>query len=86
MPNYLAAVFWDYPQFASDEDVRDYLKDNPDPDVRLWVLRRFLSNGRAVDVFRFFEWDEIASAAENLPRESYTAKKWYRLLEVYGQI
>jgi len=49
----------------------------------LWILRRFLEYGRAVDVLRFFSLDEIAAHRQDLRVSDYANRKWRRLEEVY---
>ena len=84
--NPLKSVFWEYPRFAEEKQLREILesvRSGFDKDLYFWILRRFLEYGRAVDVLRFFSIDEVASNLHNLRLRDYSAKKWQRLAEVY---
>ena len=83
--NYLKAVFWDYPQFAEEESLKDYLKQEQEKSSYRWIMSRFLEYGRVVDTLKYFTIDEIA---ENLPKlkiSNYTHEKWKRMIELYGK-
>jgi hypothetical protein len=82
--NYLKAVFWDYPQFSDEENLKKFLKKQLDKSVYLWIISRFLEHGRVVDTLQFFTINEIK---ENLPKlnlSDYTLAKWKRMIELYG--
>jgi hypothetical protein len=49
----LNAVFWDYPQYREEQYLRMSLSNN-DNNFRLWVARRFLEYGRAIDALSLF--------------------------------
>jgi len=79
----LRAVFWDYPQYIDENYLRLSLSIK-DTTFRLWVIRRFLENGRAIDTLSLFPVEEINKAVHHLKLTGYTRKKWNRLIEVYG--
>ena len=84
--NTLKSVFWEYPEFAEEQHLRQALercRAAADRRMYLWIMRRFLEYGRAVDALRFFSIDEVASNLEKLRLTDYSAKKWRRLAEVY---
>jgi hypothetical protein len=85
--NTLKSAFWEYPQFAEEEHLRNVLDEHrtqEDDQMFLWLMRRLLEYGRAVDALRFFSISEIASHLDNLRLTDYSAKKWRRLVDVYG--
>jgi hypothetical protein len=83
--NYLRAVFWDYPGLASPPELKTFIENHKtQPRVYRWLLRRFLENGRAVDVLSYFSFQEIASHLPDLRLSPYSRKKWQRIIEVYG--
>ncbi len=84
--NTLKSVFWEYPEFAEEQYLRQVLQKCRavgDWEMYRWIMRRFLEHGRAVDVLRFFSIDEIVSNLDHLRLSEYSAKKWQRLGEVY---
>lgn len=84
--NTLKSVFWEYPEFTDDRHVRltlEKCRETSDEKLYLWMMRRFLEHGRAVDALRFFSIDEIVSNLDKLRLSPYTLKKWRRLGEVY---
>lgn len=81
--NYLKAVFWDYPQFAEEESLRNSLNQNKS--LRMWIMSRFLEYGRVVDTFKYFTIDEIAEKLPQLKLSDYTLKKWRRMIDIYGK-
>jgi len=84
--NYLHGVFWDYPQFDSEESLLQTLeRSRKEGDIALyrWIMRRFLEYGRVVDTLRLFSIDEIVEQLHALRLRPYTKKKWKRLIEVY---
>ena len=83
--NYLKAVFWDYPQFAEEEGLRDYLKQKQEKSLYLWIMSRFLEYGRVVDTLKYFTINEIAENLPKLKLSDYTLIKWKRMIEIYGK-
>ena len=81
--NYLKAVFWDYPQFAEEEGLRNSLNQNKS--LRIWIMSRFLEYGRVVDTLKYFTIDEIAEELPQLKLSDYTLKKWRRMIDIYGK-
>lgn len=84
--NTLKSVFWEYPEFAQEQHLRQVLhkcRTSADEKMYLWFMRRFLEYGRAIDALRFFSIDEVVSNLEKLRLSEYSAKKWRRLGEVY---
>lgn len=84
--NPLIAVFWDYPDFTVEENIRKALQDKKDEFFYRWALRRFLAYGRVVDTFKFFSLKEITENLDQLRLDKYSRAKWSRLLEVYGPV
>lgn len=83
--NFLKAVFWDYPQFADEENLLGVLRDQgKQARLRSWMLARFLSRGRVVDTLRYFDKEEIVGAVRKLRPGSFERRKWDRVIEVYG--
>ena len=83
--NYLKAVFWDYPQFTDKEILKNYLKQEPDKSLYLWIISRFLEHGRVVDTLQFFTINEIKENLPKLKLSDYTLVKWKRMIELYGE-
>jgi len=84
--NTLKSVFWEYPELAEERHLREVLEKcraTSDWSMYLWIMRRFLENGRVVDTFKFFSIDEILANLDNLRLSEYSARKWHRLGEVY---
>jgi hypothetical protein len=87
MQNYLKAVFWDYPNLNTPENIRKLLQDaenNGQKEIIYWIMTRFLEKGRIRDTALFFRLEEIKEAINFLKLPSKTKKRWERLLEVYG--
>lgn len=82
--NYLNAVFWDYPQFANAEYLKEYIHKAKGKNMYFWILRRFLEYGRVVDVINFFTVEEIKEYLLRLNLSPYTTKKYKRIIEVYA--
>ena len=82
--NYLKAVFWDYPQFTDEENLKNYLKQKLDKSLYLWIISRFLEHGRVVDTLQFFTINEIKENLPKLKLTDYTLVKWKRMIELYG--
>ena len=82
--NYLKAVFWDYPQFSNEENLKHYLKQKLDKSLYLWIISRFLEHGRVVDTLQFFTINEIKENLPILKLSDYTRVKWKRMIELYG--
>ena len=83
--NTLKAVFWDYPELASPSELKDFIENHRvQPRMIRWLLRRFLENGRVVDVLSYFSTGEIAARLPELSLSSYARKKWSRIIDVYG--
>lgn len=80
----LQAVFWDYPQFQDEAELRTFLQKNKQGQAYYWVMSRFLEHGRVVDTFSFFSLKEIATHLSKLKLSRYNQQKWQRLLQVYG--
>jgi hypothetical protein len=80
----LMAVFWDYPKFADEDYLREYLEEKKGENVYYWVMNRFLEYGRVVDTFSFFSIEEISENLDKLKLSKYAVKKWKRMIEVYG--
>ena len=83
--NYLKAVFWDYPQFSDEENLKNYLKQKLDKSLYLWIISRFLEHGRVVDTLQFFTINEIKDNLPKLKLSDYTRVKWKRMIELYGE-
>ena len=83
--NYLKAVFWDYPQFTDKEILKNYLKQEPDKSLYLWIISRFLEHGRVVDTLQFFTINEIKENLPKLKLSDYTLVKWKRMIQLYGE-
>lgn len=81
--NFLRAVFWDYPQFCSEKNLKRKLKNSRGTDIYLWIMRRFLEYGRVIDTLKYFSLEEINNYLAELKISSYTQKKWRRVIEVY---
>jgi len=82
--NYLKAVFWDYPQFTDEDNLRSHLKKKNKESLHRWIMSRFLEYGRVVDTLKYFTIAEIAENLSELKLSSYTLKKWKRMIELYG--
>ncbi len=82
--NTLVAVFWDYPEFTVEENIRRDLQNKNDQFFYRWALRRFLAYGRVVDTFKFFTIEEIAENLDTFRLRPETQMMWKRLIEVYG--
>jgi len=82
--NYLKAVFWDYPEFTNLHNLKKLIGDNKNKSSYFWAMTRFLEHGRVVDTLHFFTIKEISGNIKKLKLSSYSAKKWRRLIEVYG--
>lgn len=82
--NYLKAIFWDYPEFANENNLKKYLHENNGKSGYLWVLKRFLEHGRVVDTLTYFNINEILELLPTLKLSPYTTKKYKRIIEVYG--
>ncbi len=86
--NTLKSAFWEYPEFAKEQHLREVLekcRKTSDWKMYLWIMRRFLEYARAMDALRFFSIDEIVSNLDKLRLSEYSAKKWRRLGEVYRE-
>ncbi len=83
-PNFLKAVFWDYPEFADFEKIEEIARAGFDDKLYRWVMKRFLEYGRVVDTLQVFSIDEIAKGLEHLPLSPYAKRKWRRIVEVYA--
>jgi len=83
--DYLKAVFWDNPQFAEEESLRNHLKQKHGESLYMWIMSRFLEHGRVVDTLKYFTINEIAENIPKLKLSSYTLKKWKRMIELYGK-
>jgi hypothetical protein len=83
--NTLKAVFWDYPELTSPSELKGFMENHKtQPRIIHWLLRRFLENGRVVDVLNYFSTGEIAVHLPELRLSSYSRKKWERIIDVYG--
>lgn len=84
--NCLKGVFWDYPQFDTEEKVSQALSESKGQgDIQLyrWIMRRFLECCRVVDTLKLFP---VRSMNEHFPvlrLRPDTRQKWDRLIEVY---
>jgi hypothetical protein len=83
--NYLKAVFWDYPTFAEEEGLRNYLQQSQGKSSRRWIMSRFLEHGRVVDTLKYFTIHEIKENLPDLKLSTYIRLKWSRIIDVYGQ-
>jgi hypothetical protein len=84
--NFLYGIFWDYPQFTSDEavvEILDSARGEQDTPLFRWVMTRFLEHGRVIDTFRFFSVEEVSQHLPTLRLRACTRKKWQRMIEVY---
>jgi hypothetical protein len=84
--NTLKSVFWDYPEFTDEQNLRRVLAESLSQEDRrmyYWIMCRFLEHGRAVDAMRFFSVEEIARTLSLLLLTPYSSAKWKRLIEVY---
>ena len=82
--NYLNAVFWDYPDLKDAQALRERIRQEGKPQMRQWILTRFLEYGRVVDTFSFFSLETIMQEFPQLHLTPYSARKWKRMIEVYG--
>jgi hypothetical protein len=85
--NTLKSVFWEYPDFTDEQNLRQVLqrcRSASDRRMFLWIMRRFLEYGRVVDALKFFSMNEITENCDHLRLSRYSLKKWRRLGEVYG--
>jgi hypothetical protein len=83
----LKSAFWDYPELADEQHLRQVLSENrarEDRRMYHWIMCRFLEHGRAVDAMRFFSMEEIAAHLSLLRLTPYASAKWRRLIEVYS--
>ena len=83
--NYLKAVFWDYPQFADEEGLRNFLQQAQGTSPRRWIMSRFLEYGRVVDTLRYFTINEIKETLPDLKLTQYIRLKWNRIIDVYSK-
>jgi len=83
--DFLKAVFWDYPDFANEQRIKEIVRSGWEDAIYRWVLKRFMEYGRVVDTFKFFSVNEIARALEDLPLSPYAKEKWHRMIEIYGR-
>ncbi len=81
--NYLNSVFWDYPKFKNERYLKKFIKKK-DSDIYIWMLRRFIENGRVIDTFKYFKIIDIKNNLNKMKLSNYSLKKWKRLLEVYS--
>lgn len=81
----LKAVFWDYPEFTDEGNLKRCINENKRKGVYLWILKRFLEYGRIVDTLYLFNIDEISERLTKLKLTPYSKKKWRRMIEVYGK-
>lgn len=81
----LESVFWDHPEFTSEEAVRAFLERNADGPDRVWMLARFLEHGRFVDTVLFFSLREIRDSLPLLRLSPDVRRKWNRFLEIYAK-
>lgn len=87
--NPLKAVFWDFPEFAQEKQLKSYIeraKLNPSGDSLDWVLTRMLERGRVIEVKKLFSWDEIRAALPHLRLTPWALAKWRRIIEIYDRI
>lgn len=85
--NTLKSAFWEYPQLADEGYLHDLLERQrlqQNDEMYLWLMRRLLEYGRAVDALRFFSLAEIARHLDKLRLSEDASAKWTRLLRVYG--
>jgi hypothetical protein len=82
--NYLNAVFWDYPELTDPDILRQRLQQTEKPQLRQWILTRFLEYGRVVDTLAFFSLETIVEEFSQLHLSPHASKKWKRMIEVYG--
>lgn len=80
----LQAVFWDYPEFIDEKYLSEFIRNNKNTDIYLWIMNRFLEHGRVIDTLHFFSIPEIAANLPKLKLTDYTIKKWNRLIHVYS--
>lgn len=83
--NFLNSVFWDYPEFTNEKNLKKLIQKNKQTPLYLWIMNRFLEYGRVIDVFNFFTIQEINQNIDKLKPTDYTLKKWKRILEIYGK-
>lgn len=86
--NTLKSVFWEYPELAEEQHLREVLqrgRAEADREMYRWIMRRFLEYGRAVDTLRFFSIEEIVTHLDELRLSEYSENKWRRLGEVYRE-
>lgn len=82
--NYLKAAFWDYPELADEQILREKLRQDSTGDFKSWALRRFLEYARVIDVLKMFSIIEIAEVFGKIKLSDYSRQKWQRMIEVYG--
>jgi hypothetical protein len=78
----LKAVFWDYPEYNDEKKLREAIAAKPD--IKKWILSRFLEHGRVIDTLKFFDIGEIDRMINSIRISENARKKWLRLIEVYG--
>lgn len=76
-------MFLDYPELTNPQPLRQRLQQAGKPQLRQWILTRFLEYGRVVDTFAFFSLETIMQEFSHLQLTLYTSKKWKRMIEVY---
>jgi hypothetical protein len=82
--NYLKAAFWDYPELADEQILRERLRQDSTGDFKSWALRRFLEHARVIDVLKIFSIKEITEVLGKIKLSDYSRQKWQRMIEVYG--
>lgn len=86
--NTLKSVFWDYPVYSDENTLQHSIqkcREEENIGMYKWFLRRLLEHGKSVDVFRYVSVEEIRAHLDDLQLTEYAARKWRRLVEVYGE-
>lgn len=85
--NALKSAFWEYPEFTEENRLQSVIEESRlnDRAMYIWLLKRLLEHGRAVDALKFFPLAEIEFHLPQLKLSDYAARKWRRLTEVYRE-
>ena len=86
-PNYLKAVFWDYPNLTDPEKINKAIaeaRQRNEEKTFFWIMARFLEYGRVKDTAKFFRIQEIQDNLPFLKLSKRAKRRWQRLIEVYG--
>lgn len=85
-PNYLKAVFWDYPNLTDPKKIKKVIAEARQRDegkTLFWIMARFLEYGRVKDTAQFFRIQEIQDNLPFLKLSQRSKRRWQKLIEVY---